>query len=122
MKLNEYQRLALRTAPSHTHGVEDLMHGCAGICTEGGELMDVFKKHHFYGKPVDWTNVKEEIGDVAWYLALLCRAAGTTLEDVCTINIAKLAARFPEKFSAEAAINRNLAVERAVLEGAPINA
>ena len=57
-----------------------------GVGTEGGELLDIVKKNQFYGKPVDWVNVREEIGDVLWYLALLGRASGSTLEECGTIN------------------------------------
>jgi NTP pyrophosphatase (non-canonical NTP hydrolase) len=118
--LREYQQAALHTAPTPAVGMqreEDLLHGCTGICTEGGELMDAYKKARFYGKRVDWVNVREEIGDVLWYLALICRAADTTLEDVANTNIAKLRARYPDKFTTEQALNRDLATERAVLEG-----
>jgi NTP pyrophosphatase (non-canonical NTP hydrolase) len=117
--LNEYQIAALRTAPKPTAPEEDLMHAAAGVCTEGGELMDVFKKFHFYGKPIDWTNVEEEIGDVLWYLALACRASGTTLEAVAEKNIAKLKARYPDKFTNFRAINRDLEAERKILENEP---
>ncbi len=115
MNFDEYQKAALRTAPSPL--TNDLLHGAMGVCTEGGELMDVCKKFEFYRKPIDIVNVKEEIGDVLWYLALLCRAADTTLEKVAETNIAKLLKRYPDKFTSEAAINRDLQSERAVLEG-----
>jgi NTP pyrophosphatase (non-canonical NTP hydrolase) len=117
--LNEYQIAALRTAPKPTAPEEDLMHAAAGVCTEGGELMDVFKKFHFYGKPIDWVNVQEEIGDVLWYLALACRASGTSLEVIAEKNIAKLKARYPEKFTNFRAINRDLETERKFLEERP---
>lgn len=101
---------------SELENKDDLLHAAMGLCTESGELMDVLKKHRYYGKPIDWVNVVEEIGDTAWYLALACRAAGTTLEEVCMKNIAKLRARYPEKFTQEAALNRNVESERAILE------
>lgn len=119
MTLTAYQVGALRTAPENQTAAEDLCHACAGIFTEGGELMDQFKKHQFYGKDVDLVNVREEIGDVLWYLAIACRAAGTTLDQVAEINLAKLRKRYPAKFSAEAAINRDVVAERAVLEAKP---
>lgn len=116
MNFNQYVNEALRTAPPETDPYEDLLHGCAGLSTETGELVDVIKKHRYYGKPVDWVNVFEEMGDVLWYLALLCRAADTTLEEVAEANIAKLRARYPEKFTTEHALNRDTDAERRVLE------
>lgn len=115
MTLNEYQEAALRTAPVADQG-HDIIHGGLGVATEAGELLDGLKKKHAYGKPLDLVNFREEIGDVLWYLALLCRGAGTTLDQVAERNIAKLRARYPEKFTSENALNRNLAAERAILE------
>ena len=116
MDLNEYQKLALRTAHRQDRREDDLLHGAAGVVTEGGELMDIFKRHRFYGKPLDWVHVKEEAGDVLWYLALVCEAAGVSLEDTARANIEKLRVRYPDKFDAQAALKRDLDAERKTLE------
>lgn len=50
-------------------------------------------------------------------VALVLRACGYTLEQAMERNIEKLRKRYPEKFTAEAALNRDLDGERAVLEG-----
>lgn len=119
MTFQEYQQLALRTAPGAYQPSVDLAHGAMGVSTEAGEILDVVKKHEFYGKPVDWVNVREEIGDVLWYLALLARASGTTLEACGELNIKKLEKRYPDKFTNERALSRDLEGERAVLEKSP---
>lgn len=116
MTLNEYQNAALRTAPEGVTPYHDLLHGGMGVATEAGELLDVVKKQHAYGKEIDLVNLREEIGDVLWYLALLCRATGTTLDQVAYRNIDKLRTRYPHKFSQAHALNRNLGAERASLE------
>lgn len=46
-------------------------HGMFGLVTEAGELVDAFKKHWFYHKPLDVDNVLEECGDIIWYSELL---------------------------------------------------
>lgn len=99
-----------------SHCIEAL-HGAMGIMTEAGELMDVYKKFIMYGKPVDVPNVKEEIGDILWYIALICHFHGISLEDAMITNIAKLRARYPEKFTEDKALNRDLNIERKILEG-----
>ncbi|MGQ0644350.1 MAG: nucleoside triphosphate pyrophosphohydrolase family protein, partial [Elusimicrobiota bacterium] len=99
MKLNEYQELALRTASAQDRREDDFLHGASGVCTEAGELMDIYKRFHFYKKTIDWVNVKEEVGDVMWYLALVCKSAGISLEDAARCNIEKLRVRYPEKFT-----------------------
>jgi NTP pyrophosphatase (non-canonical NTP hydrolase) len=94
-----------------------LNHAAQGMCTEAGEFLDVIKKHIYYGKPIDFVNLAEEIGDLLWYCGIACDALGVSLEDVMQKNIEKLAARYPDKFSEDKAINRNLSVERNILEG-----
>lgn len=116
MTLNEYQESALRTAPQDVAPYHDLLHGGMGVATEAGELLDQIKKQYAYGKDLDIVNLREEIGDIMWYCALLCRATGTTLDQVAYRNIEKLRTRYPEKFTAEKALNRNLVAERAALE------
>ena len=117
-QLNQYQVAALRTAPvaSLEH---DLLHAAMGLVTESAELMDALKKRHAYGRPLDYTNLREEGGDLLWYIALLCRALDCTMEQVATMNIQKLAKRYPDKFTEHAALNRDLDAERKVLESAP---
>jgi NTP pyrophosphatase (non-canonical NTP hydrolase) len=60
--------------------------------------------------------VKEEVGDVLWYLALVCRAAGISLEEAAQANIKKLQVRYPERFSPNSALRRDLLAERKTLE------
>lgn len=122
MTPNEYQQLALRTenTPATIDGAQvmRLLHGAIGLCTEAGELQDMLKKHLFYGAPLDLVNVVEEIGDLLWYAAIALDAAGSSMDDAMRINISKLQVRYPSKFTAAAAMTRDLAAERAVLEGA----
>lgn len=118
MNLNQYQTLALRTAPVETRN-HDLMHAILGLVTEAGELADLLKREHAYGKPIDEVNAREEAGDLLWYLALIARALGTDLETIARTNVEKLQTRYPGKFTTEAALNRDLEAERKTLEAAP---
>ena len=65
---------------------------------------------------LDAVNLKEEFGDTLWYLALGLRFLGIGFEETFAANIAKLQARFPDKFTEDAAMNRDPAAERAILE------
>lgn len=129
MQPNDYQQLALRTeAPlpnvfTTTPEVRQIgraLHAAIGMCTETGELQDALKKYLFYGKTLDLTNVVEEFQDLLWYIAIGLDACGMTLEQAMERNIAKLKARYGEKFSSERALDRNLDAERAALEGKSI--
>lgn len=95
----------------------ELLHAAIGISTESGEILDAFKKHLIYGKELDIINLAEELGDVMWYVAIITRYLDDrTLQDILDTNIKKLKARYPEKFSSEKALNRDLDTEREILE------
>jgi NTP pyrophosphatase (non-canonical NTP hydrolase) len=96
-----------------------LLHAQLGIASEGGEISDQLKKHLFYGKPLDTVNIAEEIGDLFWYCALASNELGIDFASIMETNIAKLKARYGDKFSSHAALNRDLGKERSILEGNP---
>lgn len=122
LTLNELQELASRTLPgvgvNHFFNFPcgglpqgyrdiDLIHAAFGLAGEVGELIDPIKKSMFYGKPLDVENLREEAGDLLWYIAgPLCRALGCTLEDLAQENVAKLRKRYPDRYTDAAAIVR----------------
>jgi len=79
-----------------------------GCATEGAEILDIMKKHVFYGKKLDRDHVIEEAGDVLWYLAILSDELGFSLEEAMEKNIQKLEKRYPEKFQEQNAIQAGL--------------
>ena len=93
-----------------------LLHAAMGLCTESGEFMDMMKKHILYGKPLDEVNLKEELGDLEWYIALAIDELHTTFGIIFETNITKLRARYPNKFTEHDAMNRDLEKERKILE------
>ena len=94
-----------------------LLHGAMGVSTESGELLDTLKKHIFYGKDLDVPNIKEEVGDVLWYLTIIARSCGFTIEDAMEANVRKLKVRYPEKFTTENALNRDTVKEMQAVDG-----
>lgn len=130
MNINEYQKLAEVTESkdfekiaARIGTVENirLLHALLGLASEVGEFADQLKKHIFYGKPLDKVNLSEESGDLLWYLALASNVPGMeSLDTNMERNIAKLKARYGDKFSEYAAANRNLDSERAILEGGEV--
>jgi len=123
--MKDYIEQAMRTESCDLNKVAErmvqsrtmrLQHAAMGLVTEAGEFTDALKKHIWYGKPQDETNLKEEIGDLLWYLAIACDALSTDFETEMERNINKLRARYPEKFCDVKAIDRDLDAERAILE------
>lgn len=74
----EYQACALVTLAKKDRLPLNQLHAAIGVATEIGELLDGFKKAIFYntdvnhlsGQYVDIQNIKEEVGDVLWYIAV----------------------------------------------------
>lgn len=117
MDSKRYIQCCLETESSFFHCEEPrMLHSVMGISTEAGELLDAFKKNIFYGKPIDKVNIVEELGDLLWYVAIMCDCLQISFEDIMQINIDKLRIRYPNKFTSYHAQNRNLESERKVLE------
>ena len=89
-----------------------LLHAVLGILTEGVELFQAI-----HNEPLDQVHLLEEVGDVEWYLAIVYRYLQRLPEDARERNIAKLRRRFPDRFTEEGALKRDLQVERQALEG-----
>lgn len=118
--MKDFINLCLRTESKRLPPADEtsvrLLHAAMGMVTESGEFLDALKKHIFYGKPLDEVNLCEEIGDQLWYIAIALDALGSSFEMEMERVVKKLQTRYPERFTDEAAINRNLDAERSTLE------
>lgn len=94
---------------------ENYIHGAIGMATEAGEMLEGLRDA-INGQAVDRVNIKEEVGDSKWYLAILAKVARFVWGDDERVNIVKLRARFPDNFTSYDAVTRNLDEERVILE------
>lgn len=109
-----YQEEASKTIPNSDVYTKTLtfnndkviVNALLGLSGESGELVDVFKKYYFQGHDLDKDDVIKEIGDVFWYLNLLCQALNISFEDVMEKNIVKLRKRYGESFDSNKSKNR----------------
>lgn len=97
--------------------ISRLFHAVLGMCTEAGELLEAFDAMMYRGESLDVDNLFEEMGDSMWYFAIGCASMGFDPNELLGRNIAKLKARYPDKFTVENALNRNLEAEKAALKG-----
>lgn len=94
--MNDYQQAALRTAaPRDKHN--EVFQLLLGLVGETGEIAEKAKKI-VRDKDSDFSqwdieDLKKELGDTLWYVAVLANYFNIELEDVATLNIAKLADR-----------------------------
>lgn len=105
MQLNEYQRLAERTA-NNIEWENRLVNFSLGVSGEAGEFANLVKKIKYHGHKYDREKLKEELGDILWYVAALATTICCDLDDVAKFNITKLRCRYPEGFSEERSRNR----------------
>jgi NTP pyrophosphatase (non-canonical NTP hydrolase) len=84
-------------------GWQHALHGAIGLVTESSEILDAFKKE-MYGKnkPLRPDNIREECGDVFFYLALVMRGMrelghDMDLRAIIKDNVVKLANRYIDK-------------------------
>jgi NTP pyrophosphatase (non-canonical NTP hydrolase) len=80
------------------------------IMGEAGELFDGLKPYFFYGKPLtdeQKANIKEELGDLLFYIQAVCNTQGVFLEDIQLANREKLQKRYEGLlFTNQAALDR----------------
>ncbi len=98
MELNEYQKKALTTA-AYSQKYK-ILYPALGLGEESGEVMGKVKKWLRGDDGDDGVMsaerkqaLKEELGDVLWYLAVLSKDLGLELEDVAQTNVVKLKSR-----------------------------
>lgn len=96
-----------------------MAHGIIGAATESGELIEALVK--FAAGEGDETNLKEEIGDVHWYLSVLADSVGLSTDQCLEAVIKKLKDKGKGRyakgvFTAEAAVDRDTNAERELLE------
>lgn len=88
---------SLNSAQSQT------LHAVLGMIGELSEVVDCFSNEM---DSAGRDELVKELGDFHWYEAILHRLVGITADEIHEKNIAKLKARYPEGFSAEAALTR----------------
>lgn len=98
-----------------------IFHAVLGIATEATEAVEALADHLKGDRPLDIVNLREEMGDLCWYMAIFYDALRElgfdgSWEGDLEKNIAKLRARYPEKFTTEQAINRDTVNERSIYE------
>ena len=92
MNFNEYQTLAISTAIYSEKW--KIIYPALGLCGEAGEVAEKIKKNIRDGAKDSFKNdIKKELGDVLWYVAVLANDIDIPLEDIAKSNIQKLADR-----------------------------
>lgn len=91
MEFSEYQRQAEHTNQRAGDDVADVVVHLLGLAGEAGSVATEYKKRLRDGEGhLTWkTRLREELGDVLWYVATLATQAGLDLDDVAQANVVK---------------------------------
>jgi NTP pyrophosphatase (non-canonical NTP hydrolase) len=79
-------------------------------------VLDQFKKCLFYNKPVDKETLVELLTEIVSAIDSLAFENGYTIDEILFANIEKLKARYPHKYTDEAATFRDLDKENEALD------
>ena len=96
--------------------IENVAYAIISLTQKSTEMLDLMKKYTFYGKGVNSQEFDKLRIDIKHHVSAIAFTLGFALEDIAQTNIDKLKARYGDKFSEEAAINRDLDNEREILE------
>lgn len=96
MNFDRYQTESRKTAIYPSAGA-NLTYPVLGLCGEAGEVAEKYKKilrdKNGTIDARDREALVKELGDVLWYLAQVASELSVSLDEVATLNLAKLADR-----------------------------
>lgn len=87
------------------------------LYNEISQLQDLVKKYMAYGKDIDVVYETALLGSIKNIVSSFYKEYNLDQSEFLKKNIAKLQARYPEKFTNEKALNRDVETERKILEG-----
>ncbi len=94
MTFEEYQKQALTTARTNPDPLMNKTIWAMGIAGEAGEVLEKWKKIVAYKEGIisdeDLGELKKELGDVVWYIAVLADSLGFSFEEIMQLNLQKL--------------------------------
>lgn len=97
MDFKKYQEFTKQTIVKDAAPDSELTRFALGLNGEAGEVAEKVKKvlRDQGGEytPADFRGIKDELGDVLWYVIQIARLCGFTLDDVAQSNLDKLTSR-----------------------------
>lgn len=101
MNFDEYQAEALKTLkPGLPRDQQTMYFGCK-MAEEVGEIVGPLAKNIIHGKTFEINNLKKELGDLLYYIAVLAANYNISFNDVANSNIVKLRERHGTSYKPE---------------------
>jgi NTP pyrophosphatase (non-canonical NTP hydrolase) len=96
MDFDEYQQRAMQTDQRVSGDDFDIVVHLLGLAGEAGSVASEYKKHLRDGEAHRWwkARMRDEIGDVLWYLTAICEHLGLRLDEIAAANLEKTRSRW----------------------------
>ena len=107
LTIRDYYKAAKRTINPKLDYNDVRNHALFELCSETGEVLDLYQKQ-LQGHEISKERVMDEMGDVFWGLMELCFSEKIDPQEVLEYNIHKLMTRYPDGFSTERSVHREI--------------
>jgi len=97
MNLKEYQKKCNRTVKDFESEKEKILTWGLGIAGEAGDVAGCIKKTYIHNNDQK-EGIRENMGDVLWYISVICNFFDWDMEDLFKENMEKLEKRYPDGF------------------------
>jgi len=94
VNIREYQEACKRTAKRGESEKLEICNWVLGLAGEAGDVASCVKKTIFHENKNMLDGVRENIGDMMWYVAMICNFYGWSLDDILGENLGKLRERY----------------------------
>jgi NTP pyrophosphatase (non-canonical NTP hydrolase) len=96
MEFRQYQQAALKTLQPTPRGTDPALVPLLGLAGEAGSVLSAYKKglRDAPAGRLTKAELREELGDLLWYLAVVASQWELDLEDVAAANLSKIADRW----------------------------
>jgi len=94
VNIKEYQEACLRTAKVMDDKDKEVCNWGLGIVGEAGDVASCIKKVVFHENYAVKDGIRENIGDMMWYTAMVCNFYGWSLDEILSENLEKLNKRY----------------------------
>jgi NTP pyrophosphatase (non-canonical NTP hydrolase) len=95
----EYQRAARETSQLRLGGPQSAVAPMLGLASEAGSILNVYKRYLRDG--IDFAAnrelLREELGDLLWYVAAVATACDIDLEEIAKTNLQRTRDRYPRR-------------------------
>ena len=103
MNFNEYQTSAAKTSTLRLGGPQGAIAPMLGLASETGSILNAYKKYLRDGVDLNDNReqLKEELGDLLWYVAAIATSCRLDLNEIATANLQRTRDRYDQSPSVE---------------------